>query len=151
MHGMGTRAMGTAEIQSWEEEPYDEPEGGPKLARVRVTNAFRGDIEGEGTLTYLMAYGTEGAVTFVGLERVVGRLGGRSGSFVLQHRGTFAGEAAWGDWSVVPGSGTGELRGLRGEGGFVAQHGERAELTTWYAQEPSPPRVERWGLEYELD
>ena len=147
---MGTRAMGTAEIQNWEEETYEEPEGGPKLTRARVSNRFHGDIEGEGTLEYLMVYGTEGAVSFVGLERVIGRLGDRSGSFVLLHRGTFEGAAAWGDWSVVPGSGTGELRGLRGEGGFVAQHGERAERTTWYAQEPTPPRVERWGLEYEL-
>jgi len=143
--------MGTAVIQSWEEEPYDEPEGGPKLVRASVVNRVAGNIAGESRLTYLMLYGADGSVGFVGMERVVGRLGGRSGSFVLQHRGRFEGEAAWGDWSVVPGSGTGELRGLRGEGGFVAQHGERAERTTWFAREPSPPRVERWGLEYELD
>jgi hypothetical protein len=43
------------------------------------------------------------------------------------------------------------LRGVRGEGGFVARHGERADLDTWYAQEPTPPRTARWGLEYELD
>lgn len=147
---MPTRAMGTAEIQTWNEEPYDEPEGGPKLVRARVTNVFRGDIEGESTLTYLMLYGDDGGAGFVGMERVVARLGDRSGSFVLQHRGRFDGEAAWGDWSVVPGSATGELVGLRGDGGFVAQHGDRADLKTWYAQEPTPARTERWGLEYEL-
>ncbi len=148
---MGTRAMGTAEIQSWDEEPYDEPDGDPKLVRATVVYRFTGDIEAESRLTYLMLYGDDGGAGFVGMERVVGRLGGRSGSFVLQHRGRFDGDAAWGDWSVVPGSGAGELRGLRGEGGFVAWHGERSDLDTWYAEEPTPPRVARWGLEYEIE
>lgn len=148
---MGTRAMGTAEIQSWEEAPYDEPTEGPKLVRATVAYVFSGDIAGKSRLTYLMLYGEDGGAGFVGMERVVGRLGDREGSFVLQHRGRFDGGAAWGEWSVVPGSATGELRGLRGEGGFVARHGDRPELTTWYAQEPTPERTARWGLEYEID
>lgn len=146
---MVTRATGTAEIQSWDEEPYDAPEGEPKLVRAAVVYRFAGDIDGESRLTYLMLYADDGA-GFVGMERVIGRLAGRAGSFVLQHRGRFDGDAAWGDWSVVPGSGTGELRGLRGEGGFVARHGERPDLDRWYAQEPTPERTARWGLEYEL-
>ena len=35
---------------------------------------------------------------------------------MLEHSGTFEGGVAEASWSVVPGSGTGELRGLRGEG-----------------------------------
>jgi len=58
------------------------------------------------------------------MERVVGRVGGRSGSFVLQHSGAFENGAAKGTLSVVPGSGTGDLRDLRGEGGYVAQEGQ---------------------------
>jgi len=50
------------------------------------------------------------------LERVVGKVGGRSGSFVIQSNGTFVGHSIKGTWFIVPGSGTGELQGLRGEG-----------------------------------
>jgi Protein of unknown function (DUF3224) len=37
-----------------------------------------------------------------------------------------------GDWFVVPGSGTGELAGLRGEGGFTAELGQGADITLDY-------------------
>jgi Protein of unknown function (DUF3224) len=37
-----------------------------------------------------------------------------------------------GTWFVVPGSGTGELTGLRGEGGFTANLGEGADVTLDY-------------------
>jgi Protein of unknown function (DUF3224) len=70
-----------------------------------------------------MAY--DGAdASYVGYERVVGSLGGRSGSFVLRLAGGFEQGAASTDWTVVEGSGTGGLAGLRGEGGYVAKHGE---------------------------
>jgi hypothetical protein len=59
---------------------------------------------------------------YVGFEHVSGRHGDRSGTFVLRHTGTFAGGEARASVTVVPGSGTGELRGLRGEGSFVAGH-----------------------------
>jgi hypothetical protein len=55
---------------------------------------------------------------------VVGRLGERSGSFVLRSTGTWEDGTATTTWSVVPGSGTGELAGLAGEGGYVARSGE---------------------------
>jgi hypothetical protein len=72
------------------------------------------------------------AASFVGIERVGGRGGNRSGTFVLQDKGTLAGTTVSGTWFVVPGSGTGEFEGLRGVGGFVAQLGERAEITLDY-------------------
>jgi hypothetical protein len=82
-----------------------------------------GDIEGEGRVEYLMMYRGDGTATFVGLERVTGRIGGRSGSFVLERAGVFADGQAKESYSVVPGSGTGELSGLRGEGSTAVGHG----------------------------
>ena len=35
-------------------------------------------------------------------------------------------------WSVVPGSGTGDLRGLRGEGGFASAHADEYAITLDY-------------------
>jgi hypothetical protein len=129
---MSTHAKGTFEVQTWDEKPYDETNGDPKLTRASVTKSFRGDIEGEGTLEYLMVYTDDRSARFVGLERVVGRLGDRSGSFVLQHSGTFEGGVAKATWYVVPGSGTGELRGLRGGGGFSSADAQHYPITLDY-------------------
>lgn len=129
---MRTHATATFEVKSWDEKPYNEMEGGPKLTRARVAKSFEGDIEGEGTLEYLMIYRDDGSASFVGLERVVGSVGKRSGSFVLQHSGTFEGGTTKATWSVVPGSGTGDLRGLRGDGGFASAHAQRYPMTLDY-------------------
>lgn len=129
---MGTHATGTIEMKAWEERPYAEVAGTPKMARANGADLYHGDIEGEATFEYLMMYRDEGSASFVGLERVVGRLGDRSGSFVLQLNGTFEGGTVTSAWSVVPGSGTEELRGLRGEGGLVFRHGQESSITLDY-------------------
>jgi hypothetical protein len=67
-----------------------------------------------------MCYREDGTASVVGLQRIDGRVGDRAGSFVLQSTGSFDGREARGSLLVVPGSGTGELRGLRGEGEMVA-------------------------------
>ncbi len=121
---MSTHATGTFEGKSWDEKPYAESDGGRKLVRASVTNVYHGDIEGEGTLEYLMFYPESGGVPFIGMELIVGRIGDRSGSLVLQHDGVYENGTAKATWSVVPGSGTGDLRGLRGQGGFVGEHGQ---------------------------
>lgn len=118
---MSIQSTGTFQMISWNEQPYHETQEGQKLARASVKNQFSGVVEGEGTLEYLLHYGDGGSVSYIGLERVVGRLGEKSGSFVLQHSGTFEDGRAKGTWFVVPGSGTGDLRNLRGEGAFVAE------------------------------
>jgi hypothetical protein len=73
-----------------------------------------------------MMYRNDGSATFVGLERFVGRIGSKTGTFVLQRTGVFESGQAKESYSVIPGSGTGELRGLEGEGrssvGHAAEH-----------------------------
>jgi hypothetical protein len=110
-------------IQSWNEKPYSESQDLPRLSRASVTKTFTGDIEGEGQVEYLMMYRSDGSATFVGLERVVGRIGGRTGSFVLQRIGVFENGQAKESYSVIPGSATGELQGLRGDGSSAVGHG----------------------------
>ncbi len=130
---MSTHATATFEVKSWDEQPYQEFEGGTKLTRASVTTSYHGDIEGEGTLEYLMFYGEDGSASFVGLERVVGRVGNRSGSFVLRHSGAYEGGTAKATYVVVPGSGTGDLRGLRGEGDFaLSGHAQHYPITLDY-------------------
>jgi Protein of unknown function (DUF3224) len=133
---MAARATGKFEIKGWDEKPYGEIEGTRKLSQASVKQAFSGDIEGEGDVQWLMCYREDETADFVGLQRVVGQLGDRSGSFVLlQTDGTFDGSVARGRLSVVPGSGTGELEGLSGEGEFRAPHGSEASVTLDYELE----------------
>jgi hypothetical protein len=129
---MRKEAKATFGIKSWDENTYNEIEGAPKLTRVSATKSYQGDIEGEGKLEYLMMYRTAGSASFMGLERVTGSVGGRSGSFVLQHIGTFEDGVAKVTLSVVPGSGTGDLRGMKGEGGFSVGHQPPYAITLDY-------------------
>jgi hypothetical protein len=104
----------------------------PKLTRASVTKTLTGDIEGEGRVEYLMMYRGDGSATFVGLERITARIDGRSGTFVLQRIGAFENGAAKESYTVVPGSGTRELRGLRGEGTSAVGHGMEHPFTLRY-------------------
>lgn len=122
-------------IKTWDEKPYGEGQDLPRLTRAGVTKTFTGDIEGDGQVEYLMMYRSDGSATFVGLERVVGRIGGRSGTFVLQRTGVFEGGQAKESFAVIPGSGTGELRGLRGEGSSAVGHGMEHPFTMSYELE----------------
>ena len=110
-------------IKSWDETAYSEGQDLPRLTRAKVTKTFTGDIEGEGQVEYLMMYRGDGSATFVGLERFVGRIGGRTGTFVLERSGVFENGQAKESYSVIPGSATGELQGLRGDGHSAVGHG----------------------------
>ena len=120
---MPKRANARFAIRNWDEKPYSEGQDLPKMTRASVTKTYTGDIRGEGQVEYLMMYRSDGSAAFVGLERVVGRLGGKSGTFVLQRVGVFEGGEAKESYSVIPGSATGELLGLRGDGSSAVGHG----------------------------
>ena len=119
-------------ITSWDEKPYSEGEDLPKMTRAAVAKTFAGDIAGEGRVEYLMMYRSDGSATYVGLERVVGNIAGRVGSFVLQRTGVFENGVAKESFVVIPGSGTGDLWGLRGEGTSAVGHGSEFPLTLSY-------------------
>jgi hypothetical protein len=130
-----TKATGTFEVASWQEDEYAALDGGGKLTRASVTQALSGDLEGDASVEWLMCYRPDGTADYTGLARVSGRLGDRAGDFVLQTAGTFDGGEARGDWTVVPGSGTGELAGLHGRGGFSAPKGTQGTTTLEYGFE----------------
>lgn len=55
-----------------------------------------------------------GAAGYVAIEIVTGTLGGKHGSFALQHMATMDESGRRMSVVVVPGSGTGELKGIGG-------------------------------------
>jgi len=116
-------AKGRFAIKSWDEKPFSEGDGLPKLTKASVTKTFTGEIEGESQVEYLMMYRGDGSAAFVGLERFTGRIGTRTGTFVLQRIGIFENAQAKESYSVLPGSATGELAGLKGDGNSEVGHG----------------------------
>src|SRR5580693_1336337 len=129
-----TRAEAVITVHAYEPASYETPADGPSLTRIHVEEAFSGDIEGDGVVEFLQAARADGSASFVGIERVTGAVAGREGTFLLQDAGTVEGNVVSGEWFVIPGSGTGGLAGLRGEGGFRANLGEGAQvyLDYWF-------------------
>ena len=121
---MPTTANTSFQIDNWDEQEIFETDDGSKVTRAQVTKSFSGELEGVGTVEWLMGYDENGTATFVGLERVVGTLGGKQGSFVLRHSGSFDGKTAKAELTIVPGSGSGDLSGIEGAGTFEAGMGE---------------------------
>lgn len=125
-------ATGVFEVSSWKEDTYRELDTGGKLTRASVSASLTGDLTGHATVEWLMCYQKSGSARYVGLQRVEGSLGGRQGTFVIETVGDFDGGLATGTWTVLPGSGTGALAGLRGSGSFQAPHGSKASFTLDY-------------------
>ena len=120
-----TTMNGSFQVASWNENAYDERDG-RRLTRASVTQQFDGDIAGEGSAEWLMAYQPDGTARFVGLQLVTGEVAGRRGTFVLETSGVFEGGVARWEANVVSGSSTGELTDLSGRGTFEAPHGSQA-------------------------
>ena len=105
-------ASGTFEVKL---VPQGDDAAASGLGRMTIDKQFHGDLEGTSKGQMLSAMGSiKGSAGYVAIERVTGKLKGRSGSFVLQHSGTMTRGEPRLVVSVVPDSGTGELVGLAG-------------------------------------
>lgn len=112
---MATHASGAFEVTMNPQPPYDTAEGAT-LGRVSINKQFHGDLEATSTVEMLSAMTeVKGSAGYVAIERVTGALHGRSGSFVLQHTGTMTRGLAELTVSVVPDSGTGQLKSIAGK------------------------------------
>lgn len=129
---MTTRAVGTYTTTSWDENPYQKEEGSATLARAHVENVFSGELAGKGILEYLLAYGSDGTATYVGLQRFAGSIGGSEGTFVARIEGTHTGKAAE-TWTIIEGSGTDGLAGISGTGSVRSVDNTTAEYEINYS------------------
>jgi len=118
----------TFAMSGWDEKIVSGVEGEPRVAHAHATLNYSGVIEGSSTCDYLLYYPGEGydggETTSPGLERIEGTVGGRRGSFLIRHEVGFDQKGIQGTWTVVPGSGTGELAGLSGTGTLASALGE---------------------------
>lgn len=108
-------ASGTFDVKV-SPQPQDEKVGDPTVGRMSLDKQFHGDLEGT-SKGQMLVMGTEvqGSAGYVAMERVIGTLHGRKGTFALQHIGTMTRGAPQLSVTVVPDSGTGELVGLAGK------------------------------------
>ena len=105
------RALGTFDVKLTPQPA----EAGAVPGRLTIDKQFHGDLEGTSQGQMLAAStAVEGSAGYVAIERVSGTIGGRSGTFVLQHSGTMDRGTPELIINVVPDSGTDGLAGLRG-------------------------------------
>lgn len=128
-----TRAHAAARItvQSSEAQPYDQT-ASPALVEIRLSETFTGDIDGESPVRALQVLRDDKSASLVSVQRFCGKLGGREGTFVLQGSEIVENGKIKATWFVIAGSGTGELSGLRGEGGFEGEFGKASDGTLDY-------------------
>ena len=123
---MTQRASGPFEVKL-KPQAAEEGVGDPSVGRMSLDKQFHGDLEAT-SKGQMLATQTEvkGSAGYVAMERVVGSLHGRSGSFALQHSGTMNRGAPHLTITVVPDSGTGELVGLAGNMGITIVDGKHS-------------------------
>lgn len=124
-------ATGEFNVTNWDEKTYAELESG-KLTRAEITAEIAGDLVGTCSVTWLMCYRADGTADYVGYLNVDATLDGRRGGFVVGSSGAFDGKVAAGPWTIVEGSGRGELSGIRGAGTFDSPHGSTATYRLSY-------------------
>ncbi|NMO15766.1 DUF3224 domain-containing protein [Pyxidicoccus fallax] len=97
------------------------------IGRMSLDKRFHGDLDGT-SLGQMLAVRTpvEGSAGYVAMERVTGTLGGRSGTFALQHSGTMTRGAQQLALTVVPDSATGQLEGLAGSMRIIIAGGKHS-------------------------
>jgi len=128
-----TRAKAKITVQNSEAKPYDQTVS-PALVEIRLSETFTRGIDGESPVRALQVLRDDRSACLVSAQRFSGKLGGRQGTFVLQGSETVDNGKIKATWFVIPGSGTSDLSGLRGEGGFDGDFGKGSDgwLDYWF-------------------
>jgi len=121
-------------LDQFDQEPPYSVEDGVSMGRAAISKTFTGDLTGTSTVQMLATRSPDGGAGYVAMERIHATVHGVSGTFVLLHAGTMTSEGNWATWPIVPGSGTGGLAGITGDGTI----------------EIEPDGTHHFTLEYEL-
>lgn len=110
---MSRTATGTFDVKTTPQAP---PEKGPDFfGRMVLDKTFDGDLAGTSDGLMLgVRTEVEGSAGYVAMEKFIGSLAGREGSFVMQHDGQMVSGALDLRIRIIPDSGTGGLAGISG-------------------------------------
>jgi len=121
---MPTVAKRTFDVKIAPLKPYEDTEGA-NVGRMSIDKQFHGDLEAvsKGEMLTGGSY-AKGSAGYVAIERVNGKLNGRTGTFIFQHTGTMDHGNLSLSVTVIPDSGTGELVGLSGKMNIIIEGGK---------------------------
>jgi hypothetical protein len=130
------KATAATSPTTWNEKPYNELPSPMRMTKASVDFSFKGPLEGKAQTEFLMFYESydekdphKSTAIYIGLTNFTGTLDGKTGSFVMEERGTFKGGAANSTATIVAGSGTDQLKGITGSAQSSAtQTGSQFEL-----------------------
>ena len=111
----------------WDEKPYLSISGNQKMTKASVEMVFTGPMQGKAAVEWLMYYSDfdekdphKAVAKYVGLIRFEGKLDGKTGSFVMEDQGEYEAGKARSVSTIITGSGTGELKSIRGDAKSMA-------------------------------
>jgi hypothetical protein len=109
-------AHGSFDVKLAPQKPDNDISQAANLTRMTIDKQFHGDLEAtsKGEMLSAMSEDVKNSGVYVAIERVTGTLAGRKGSFALHHTGLMDRGQPHLTISVVPDSGTGELKGISG-------------------------------------
>ena len=123
---MNFRAAGSFDVKL-AAQAHVEGVGDASIGRMALDKQFHGSLDAH-SLGQMLAFRSSvaGSAGYVAMERVVGKLDGREGSFVLQHSGTMDRGASSLVLTVVPDSGTDALAGISGSMRIIIADGKHS-------------------------
>lgn len=132
------RASGSFEVRLTPQPVHEGAEG--VLERRSIEKEFQGELAGTSRGEMLAYWSNEtSSGAYVAVERFTGRVGGRTGSFLLAHKGIMdRGGGPPLDISVVPDSGDGELKGITGSMDIVVEGGRHDYVFVYTLPEREP-------------
>jgi hypothetical protein len=137
---MSQHVTGPFDVKITPQKPDTQIARAANLGRLTIDKRYHGDLEAIAKGEMLAAQTeVKGSAGYVALERVSGKLKGRSGSFVLQHNGIMNRGTAELAVTVVPDSGAGELRGLSGKMKVIIAPDGAHSYEFDFKFEPEPP------------
>lgn len=122
---MTTIAKGSFEVKMTP-QPADDNPAGVAIGRMALDKTFHGDIEATSRGQMLATRTEHGSAGYVAMEKVVGGVHGKKGSFVFQHSGLMNRGAASLTLVIVPDSGTEELAGISGNAKIIIADGKHS-------------------------
>lgn len=124
-------AHGPMDVNMQPEPPFLD-ENGLKLSHNLVSKTFSGDMAGTSEARMIAAFtATPGSAGYVAIEHFTGSVGGRSGSFVLQHSGIMNRGDGQLTVTIVPDSGSGDLTGISGTLEIDNDDGQHSYVLTY--------------------
>lgn len=116
-------------IANWQEREVSIGNNNKSLIRsATIKKRYTGVLQGDSVTHYSLYYFNERHALFSGLETFTGQYQNLAGQFVLHHEGHFKHAEANASLTILPGSGTEQLRSITGTAYFIAGHQKEHEL-----------------------